>query len=85
MVQQKRSRHLHGTPGTACHRSGAPPKRTQGAERVGFEPTVAQGTTTVFETVPFNHSGTSPSLAHLHALRQVRAGLYPKRKLKVGH
>ena len=30
------------------------------AERVGFEPTVAQGTTTVFETVPFNRSGTSP-------------------------
>ncbi len=31
------------------------------AERVGFEPTVAQRTTTVFETAPFNHSGTSPS------------------------
>jgi hypothetical protein len=30
------------------------------AERVGFEPTVAQRTTTVFETAPFNHSGTSP-------------------------
>jgi hypothetical protein len=30
------------------------------AERVGFEPTVAQWTTTVFETVPFNRSGTSP-------------------------
>ena len=30
------------------------------AERVGFEPTVATGTTTVFETVPFNRSGTSP-------------------------
>ena len=30
------------------------------AERVGFEPTVAQRTTTVFETVPFNRSGTSP-------------------------
>jgi hypothetical protein len=28
---------------------------------VGFEPTVAQRTTTVFETAPFNHSGTSPS------------------------
>ncbi len=31
------------------------------AERVGFEPTVPQSDTTVFETVPFNHSGTSPS------------------------
>ena len=30
------------------------------AERVGFEPTVAQRTTTVFETAPFVHSGTSP-------------------------
>ena len=30
------------------------------AERVGFEPTVATRTTTVFETVPFDHSGTSP-------------------------
>jgi hypothetical protein len=32
------------------------------AERVGFEPTVPQGDTTVFETVPFNRSGTSPCL-----------------------
>ena len=30
------------------------------AERVGFEPTVGTSPTTVFETVPFNHSGTSP-------------------------
>ena len=30
------------------------------AERVGFEPTVDRGPTTVFETVPFNRSGTSP-------------------------
>ncbi len=30
------------------------------AERVGFEPTVVHRATTVFETVPFNHSGTSP-------------------------
>ena len=29
------------------------------AERVGFEPTVPCGTT-VFETVPIDHSGTSP-------------------------
>jgi hypothetical protein len=33
---------------------------TDEAERVGFEPTVVQRTTTVFETAPFNHSGTSP-------------------------
>jgi hypothetical protein len=31
------------------------------AERVGFEPTVTHGATTVFETVPFNRSGTSPN------------------------
>ncbi len=30
------------------------------AERVGFEPTVAARATTVFETAPFVHSGTSP-------------------------
>ena len=29
------------------------------AERVGFEPTVTHKATTVFETVPFNRSGTS--------------------------
>ena len=36
--------------------------RFSSAERVGFEPTVATGTTTVFETVPFNRSGTSPMI-----------------------
>ena len=35
----------------------------QMAERVGFEPTVATRTTTVFETVPFNRSGTSPGMS----------------------
>ncbi|GEM_PF-3664109 len=30
------------------------------AERVGFEPTEATRTSTVFETVPFNRSGISP-------------------------
>ena len=30
------------------------------AERVGFEPTVPAKGTTVFETAPFDHSGTSP-------------------------
>jgi hypothetical protein len=33
------------------------------AERVGFEPTVRKDPTTVFETVPFNRSGTSPKAA----------------------
>jgi hypothetical protein len=28
---------------------------------VGFEPTVTHRATTVFETVPFNRSGTSPN------------------------
>jgi hypothetical protein len=32
------------------------------AERVGFEPTVPEGTT-VFETAPFDHSGTSPAVS----------------------
>ena len=31
------------------------------AERVGFEPTVTARATTVFETAPIVHSGTSPS------------------------
>jgi hypothetical protein len=30
------------------------------AERVGFEPTVPARGTTVFETAPIDHSGTSP-------------------------
>jgi hypothetical protein len=30
------------------------------AERERFELSVATSTTTVFETAPFNHSGTSP-------------------------
>ncbi len=34
--------------------------RAEKAERVGFEPTVVQRATTVFETAPINHSGTSP-------------------------
>src|SRR3954465_10791155 len=32
------------------------------AEGVGFEPTVRARRTTVFETVPFNRSGTPPGL-----------------------
>jgi hypothetical protein len=31
------------------------------AERVGFEPTVGARPTTVFETAPIGHSGTSPN------------------------
>ena len=31
------------------------------AERVGFEPTMTTRAITVFETAPFNHSGTSPA------------------------
>ncbi len=30
------------------------------AERLGFEPRDLRKRSTVFETVPFNHSGTSP-------------------------
>ena len=30
------------------------------AERQGFEPWVPQSRTAVFETAPFDHSGTSP-------------------------
>ena len=35
------------------------------AEGVGFEPTVALSTTTVFETVPIVHSGTPPVAVRL--------------------
>jgi hypothetical protein len=34
------------------------------AEEVGFEPTVPRSGTPVFETGPFNHSGTPPSRRH---------------------
>ena len=40
------------------------------AEGVGFEPTEAQKTSTVFETVPFVHSGTLPG-------RQVSGAMRP--------
>ncbi len=36
------------------------PRSDEGAERVGFEPTVTTRATTVFETAPIGHSGTSP-------------------------
>src|ERR1700684_4101842 len=35
------------------------------AEEEGFEPTVPRRGTPVFETGPFNHSGTPPGLARL--------------------
>ena len=35
------------------------------AEEVGFEPTVPRRGTPVFETGPFNHSGTPPRVARL--------------------
>ena len=35
--------------------------KLSGAERGGFEPPVPTGSTTVFETAPFDHSGISPS------------------------
>ena len=37
----------------------------QEAEEVGFEPTVPRRGTPVFETGPFNHSGTPPRVARL--------------------
>ena len=37
-----------------------PQQQANLAERVGFEPTVPLARTTVFETAPFDHSGTSP-------------------------
>ena len=54
------------------------------AERVGFEPTVAHKTTTVFETAPFVHSGTSPNwtnynevLAGFHKLLELLSKDFP--------
>ncbi len=41
------------------------------AERVGFEPTVVQRATTVFETAPINHSGTSPA-GELYQRKEMR-------------
>lgn len=54
-----------GPPRTpACHNDKRPeaeaPDRSQLAEGVGFEPTEAQKTSTVFETVPFVRSGSLP-------------------------
>ena len=48
------------------------------AERVGFEPTVAQRTTTVFETAPFNHSGTSPRGVDIIARRALDIYAFPQ-------
>ena len=48
------------------------------AERVGFEPTVAQRTTTVFETAPFNHSGTSPRGVDIIARRSSDIHTFPQ-------
>ncbi len=39
----------------------APSQTCFQAERVGFEPTMTTRAITVFETAPFNHSGTSPA------------------------
>ena len=44
---------------TNCHVTAASGTRGT-AEEVGFEPTVPQRGTPVFETGPFNHSGTPP-------------------------
>ena len=38
------------------------PQTTLSAEEVGFEPTVPRSGTPVFETGPFNHSGTPPGI-----------------------
>jgi hypothetical protein len=56
----QRGAHATRSDSAARAQSGERTFSSQGAERVGFEPTVAQRTTTVFETAPFNHSGTSP-------------------------
>ena len=48
------NRHNRGTGG------GTEYKSLLSAEEVGFEPTVPRSGTPVFETGPFNHSGTPP-------------------------
>lgn len=50
------------------------------AEGVGFEPTEAQKTSTVFETVPFVRSGSLPP-GRLSLATRTRTGLLPKRRL----
>jgi Phage integrase family len=47
--------------GGHCHSSKCLKSRVLLAERVGFEPTVPRRGTTVFETVPIDRSGTSPT------------------------
>jgi hypothetical protein len=42
------------------------------AEGVGFEPTVATRTTTVFETVPIVHSGTPPMQLYYNTERETQ-------------
>ncbi len=61
------SRHPPEAPQNAANRAGRSGffrKKNENndlvAERVGFEPTVPVKGTTVFETAPFDHSGTSP-------------------------
>ena len=66
------AREANEVSGEGGIRTYIPPEGTGGdiyhhrAERVGFEPTVGTSPTTVFETVPFNHSGTSPVCAHYY-------------------
>ena len=62
--------------------SSQPPERTQKvfcklAERQGFEPWVRRRRTTVFETVPFNHSGISPQRVQGYTFnRKIAKGLF---------
>jgi hypothetical protein len=47
-------------PGTEMRKKKDIPVDVLMAERVGFEPTVTCKATTLFESAPINHSGTSP-------------------------
>jgi hypothetical protein len=66
--------HLHNESPPAGANGRTPSLRP--AERVGFEPTVGTSPTTVFETVPFNHSGTSP----MGAAHYTKRALHPMYK-----
>ena len=54
------------------------------AERVGFEPTVPEGTA-VFETAPFVHSGTSPGLLIGLQVMSKSSELWPIAQLKINY
>ena len=59
--------------------------RDTGAEEVGFEPTEPETGSPVFETGPFNHSGTPPGVVHRLIVARGRTWRSERRILPRGH